>query len=242
MPAYTAQAPTPQALPNNSGQPNIPVDPWVLFWIAISSGGTYFAVNLPKLLNSPIFQKTVEIGINKQQAQTNVDVAEKLTQNSIELQEAESRMDERGTLVNMLRDVLMQSQNGVKEQQSEILNLFKLAMEQQKIHAEAATTLTIIASKMEAIAGSIADAITSLNMTQARSQLSVSNELKKVSEGQDLAQEQLAAAVTTILHKIEVMIENQGELKNSSALLEEKFLKAIAELRGELLSAIASIN
>ena len=110
--------PAPESPPPRS------VDPWVVLLMLASSAGTYIATQAPKLFSSPLFAKVAQTAIADHQAKTSIEVATELTQNNLQIQQTEAKIDERQDLIDLLKQVLLETQKGTNEQQSQILTLF----------------------------------------------------------------------------------------------------------------------
>ena len=199
--------PVPESPPPRS------VDPWVVLLMLASSAGTYIATQAPKLFSSPLFAKVAQTAIADHHAKTSIEVATELTQNNLQIQQTEAKIDERQDLIDLLKQVLLETQKGTNEQQSQILTLFGQMMALQATHAKAAESQSAIAARLETIATAIAESITILNLSSARSQKETTEILKKVADGQEITHEYLASLA--------------GELRVKLAGIEKTIVDAI---------------
>ena len=138
MSFYISQATTqPQSQPN--GLPSQGVDPLIIFIAGIvTTCGAGFGAFLLKASNSDVVSKTVTAKINQKQAETNAVVAEKLTDNNIELQFAEARIDQSA----VIGEIAKAGVNNSAEANKELLSLLKASIEAQASHAQSTQLLT----------------------------------------------------------------------------------------------------
>jgi len=103
MKTYIAVATSqPQSQPN--GVPSQGVDPLIIFIAGIvTTCGAGFGAFLLKAGNSDVVSRTVAAKINQRQAETNAEVAEKLSDINIEKQIEESRIDQATTLAEIAK-------------------------------------------------------------------------------------------------------------------------------------------
>lgn len=229
MKAHIAVAPTAQAIPNQPSQSDqVPIIGNGGAGVIIALLGVVAGKNIPWGEITKLFAGTTSSKVLMEENRKN--------------QELEGEIDINQGLSNTLSGI-------AKDTVTTAMSLLEKSVAAAQLYAEASVSTNKATEHLTSATRDLIDAFNALTLAQSREGQETRKVLKEVFEGQELTQENLAAAVTTIGDKIAVIdskiaivLQNQEDVKRSNRELEAKLEKAIADLKIELATAIASLG
>jgi len=210
MKALIAQAASNQ--PNQPNQSNIPASS-----LEVAGGGVAIAVF------SALLTKFVPWGEISKQLVGAKTSSELMKQNRLN-QEIEGEIDINQGLSNTLSGI-------AKDTVNTAMDLLKESVGASQLHVQASIATNKATQDLTDATKHLIDAFNALTLAQSRSQKSVEDQLRKVSESQEITQEYLANISVSGNQKNEIILDKLDEV-----------LKRVTEVRNEILSAIASVK
>ena len=224
MKAYIAQVGTPaQNQPNSVQNHSIQgqgIDPWILFWAGIGSAVTAIGTFLLKASDSAIVSKSLDGRINQKQAETNANLAEKLTRVNVDKQEAETFIDLSNTVADIARSGVDNSANYNKE----LLNMVRESISASQLNAESRNCL---AKATENLAEAQKETI--------RATGNIAEGMDKLAQAQEVSRQEILRSHELAISEFKSTCDRLSkQMISTERTVKEEFAGAIAQLRRDI--------
>jgi hypothetical protein len=212
--AQVAQNTQPQP---NSGVPTQGIDPWILVGAGLGSAITAIGAFLLKVSDSSIVSKTMERRNSKVQAETNAVLAEKLTSNNIEAQEAETFMD----LSNTVADIARKGVDNSTDYNRELLSIVRESISASQLNAESRNCLVKATENLvESQKGTI------------EATRNIVNGMDKLAQAQEVARKEILESHEMAVSEFKVTCDRMTkQMFRTENTVKDQFGAAIAQLR-----------